>query len=120
MIKIIYKALAILVLTTSLVFSMSVSQLNKASKEELLKINGIGDKKADAIIKYRKSKPFKSISDVEEVKGVGKALAKNIKNDVYKKVKTTKKKKETKKDTKIKKDTKTKPKTTTKKEEKKS
>ncbi len=100
----IYKAVSILVLTTSLVFSMSVSELNKASKSELLKINGIGNKKADAIIKYRKDKPFKSISDVEGVKGVGPALAKNIKNDVHKKAKTTKKKKDTKIKTKPKKD----------------
>lgn len=117
MIKTIYKAVSILVLTTSLVFSMSVSELNKASKDELLKINGIGDKKADAIIKYRKDKPFKSISDVEEVKGVGPALAKNIKNDVHKKVKkakTTKKKDEKKKDTKS---TKTKEKKDTKKKD---
>ncbi|MFK5976237.1 MAG: helix-hairpin-helix domain-containing protein [Sulfurovum sp.] len=125
MTKMIYKAVSILVLTSSLVFSMSVSELNVASKSELLKINGIGAKKADAIIKYRRAKPFIKISDVEGVKGVGKALANNIKNDVHKKKKITKskkvadKKEETKKTTtkgqkveesKAKKDIKTKPK----------
>lgn len=100
MTRTIYKALSILVLTTSLVFGMSVDELNKASKEDLLKINGIGSKKADAIIKYRKDNPFKSISDVENVKGVGKALAENIKNDVYKKAKTKKTTKKKEEDTK--------------------
>jgi len=86
------KILAVaLVFATTFAFGMSVSELNKASKEELMKINGVGEKKADAIIKYRKSEKFKSIEDVEKVKGVGPALAKNIKNDVYKKAPTTKK-----------------------------
>ena len=92
------KILAVaLVFATTFAFGMSVSELNKASKEELMKINGVGEKKADAIIKYRKSEKFKSIEDVEKVKGVGPALAKNIKNDVYKKAPTTKKQTTTKK-----------------------
>ena len=92
-----------LVLATSFAFGMSVSALNKASKEELMKINGVGEKKADAIIKYRKSEKFKSIEDVEKVKGVGPALAKNIKNDVYKKAPSKKPAKTTtKKETKSK------------------
>ncbi len=74
----------------TLTFGMSVKELNKASKEELVQIKGIGDKKADAIIKARKKSKFKSFEDVEKVKGVGPALVKNIKNDV--KVKETKKK----------------------------
>ena len=55
--------------------------------------------KADAIIKHRSKTKFKSISDVAEVRGVGPSLAKNIKNDVYKKTtkkKSTKETKETK------------------------
>jgi competence protein ComEA len=75
--------LSLLIATTA--FSMSVNELNKASKSELMQIKGVGNSKADAIIKYRKDIPFKVISDVENVKGVGSSLAKNIKNDVYKK-----------------------------------
>jgi len=82
--------LVALVLATSMAFGMSVNELNKASKTELMKINGIGEKKADAIIKHRSKTKFKSISDVAEVRGVGPSLAKNIKNDVYKKTTTTK------------------------------
>jgi len=91
--------LVALVLATSMAFGMSVNELNKASKTELMKINGIGEKKADAIIKHRSKTKFKSISDVAEVRGVGPSLAKNIKNDVYKKTtkkKSTKETKETK------------------------
>lgn len=79
-----------LVFATSFAFAMSVKEVNKASKDELMKINGIGEKKADAIIKHRKKAAFKSLEDLEQVKGVGPALVKNIKNDVYKK--TTSKK----------------------------
>ncbi len=94
-----------LVLASTLSFGMSVSELNKASKSELMKIKGVGESKANAIIKYRSKTKFKSISDVEEVKGVGPALAKNIKNDVYKKSLSSKPKKETKSKTKSKKET---------------
>ena len=87
--------LSLLIATTA--FSMSVNELNKASKSELMKIKGIGNSKADAIIKYRKDIPFKVISDVENVKGVGSSLAKNIKNDVYKKSSAKDTKKNTKK-----------------------
>ncbi len=97
-----------LVLATTMAFGMSVNELNKASKEDLMKINGIGETKANAIIKHRSKTKFKSIADVEEVKGVGPSLAKNIKNDVHRKpanskARTTK----TTKDTKKTKDTKT-------------
>ena len=76
------------VLTTSFVFGMSVSEVNKASKPELMKIKGIGTAKADAIMKQRMAAPFKNMADVEAVKGVGPALVKNIENDIYKKATT--------------------------------
>ena len=68
-----------LVLATSSVFGMSLNQLNGASKTELMEINGIGESKADAIMKARK---FNSFDDVLKVKGVGEKLVSNIKNDV--------------------------------------
>lgn len=68
-----------LVLATSTLFGMSLDQLNKVSKVELMEINGIGEAKAAAIIKARK---FNSFDDVLKVKGVGEKLVSNIKNDV--------------------------------------
>ena len=78
------------VLATNLLFGMSVGEINKASKEDLVKIKGIGETKADAIIKQREVTPFSTMADVETVNGVGPALLKNIENDVYKKAKETK------------------------------
>jgi len=74
----------------SMLFGMSLSELNRASKEDLMEIKGIGETKADAIIQYRKKAPFKSFADVEEVKGVGPALVENIKNDVHRKESSSK------------------------------
>ncbi len=78
---------------TSLLFGMSLSELNRASKEDLMEIKGIGETKADAIIEYRKKAPFKSFADVEEVKGIGPALVENIKNDTHRKSSGDEKKK---------------------------
>ena len=72
----------VLVLATSSVFGMSLNQLNEASKAELMEINGIGEAKANAIIKERKKEKFKSFEDFERVEGIGKQTAKNVKNDV--------------------------------------
>jgi competence protein ComEA len=71
-----------LVFAVTAAFGMSVKEVNKASKEELMQIKGIGEAKADAIIKERKKEKFKKLEDLERVKGVGPALIDNIKKDV--------------------------------------
>lgn len=63
-------------------FGMSLKGLNSASKEELMAIKGIGEKKAQAILEERGKAKFKSFSDLERVKGIGPQTAANIKNDV--------------------------------------
>jgi len=70
------------VLATSSLFAMSLTQLNSASKAELMEINGIGEAKATAIITERKKEKFKSFEDFQRVEGIGEQTAKNVKNDV--------------------------------------
>ncbi len=83
----------LLIVATSSLFGMSLSKLNSASKTELMEINGIGEKKANAIIKERRKGKFKSFEDFQRVEGIGVETAKNVKHDV-------KMKKEPKKSTK--------------------
>lgn len=45
--------------------------LNKATKFELMILPGIGEKTAEVIIEYRKTKPFGRIEDIMNVKGIG-------------------------------------------------
>lgn len=55
--------------------------INKASKEELMKLNGLGESKADAIITYRTNNgDFKTIEDIKNVSGIGEALFDKIKD----------------------------------------
>lgn len=56
--------------------------LNKATKEELMTLSGIGEAKALAIIEYRKTKRFESIEEIMNIKGIGKSIYEKIKNDI--------------------------------------
>jgi len=71
------------VLVTLLLMISFASALNvqTASKDELMCIKGIGEKKASAIMKYRKSHKLKSAKDLLEIKGFGKALVQNVQKD---------------------------------------
>ena len=54
--------------------------LNNASLDELMTLDGIGEKKAQAIIEYRKKHSFKSIEEILEVDGIGTATYEKIKD----------------------------------------
>lgn len=57
--------------------------INNASKEELTKLPGIGDSKADAIIKYRsENEGFKQIEDIKNVSGIGELVYEKIKDSI--------------------------------------
>lgn len=73
------KLVTVIVLAVSLLFG-SVD-INTASKKELSGLNGIGAKKADAIIEYRGIHCFKSVKELAKVKGIGnKTIENNIDN----------------------------------------
>ena len=56
--------------------------INKASKEELMTLSGIGEKTAEKIIEYRNNQSFSSIEDVKNVSGIGEALFEKIKDNI--------------------------------------
>ena len=53
--------------------------INTASKDELMSLNGIGDTLAQNIIDYRKKNVFESIEDVLNVNGIGQSKYEKIK-----------------------------------------
>jgi competence protein ComEA len=45
--------------------------LNTAAKSELMRLPGVGEKTAEAIIEYRKARAFKKPADIMNIKGIG-------------------------------------------------
>ena len=83
------KIVAILAIFTTLF--LGAMDLQTASKSELMEIKGIGDKKADAIIEYRKANTIKSADDLKNIKGFGDSIIDNVKKDIKEKPNTSKK-----------------------------
>ena len=63
--------------------AVAAVNINTASKEELTALQGVGDKRAQDIIDYRKKNgPFKSVDDLEKVPGVGPGFMKRIRSQI--------------------------------------
>lgn len=56
--------------------------INYATLEELLTLEGIGQAKAQAIISYRKNNFFTSIEDIMKVSGIGEEVFSKIKDNI--------------------------------------
>ena len=56
--------------------------INLASKDELMTLNGIGDVMADRIIEYRTNNRFKNKEDIMSVKGIGNGIYEKIKDSI--------------------------------------
>ena len=74
------KILTMLLLGVTLMFG--AVDINTAGKKELVSLSGIGAKKAEAIMEYRKANCFKSIDELAKVKGIGKKTVEKNKDNL--------------------------------------
>lgn len=57
--------------------------INTASAEELMSLNGIGEKKAMTIVEYRETNgPFNSIEELTNVSGIGEKTFEKLKENI--------------------------------------
>jgi competence protein ComEA len=56
--------------------------LNRASVTELMRLPGVGEKRAQAIVAHRTKQPFRRTEDVLAVKGLGPAWLAKVKGSV--------------------------------------
>lgn len=73
------KFLFLLIASAITVFALDI---NTATKDELVKVKGIGEKKAERIIAYREEHgEFKSVDELKKVKGIGNKIVEIIKSE---------------------------------------
>jgi competence protein ComEA len=56
--------------------------LNRATVAELMRLPGVGEKRAQAIVAHRTRQPFRRAEDVLQVKGLGKAWFAKVKGNL--------------------------------------
>ena len=68
------------------IFSASIStakvNINTAEKNELMTLKGLGEKRVEEIIKRRSEKPFGSLEELLEIKGIGNKFIENNKDNI--------------------------------------
>lgn len=74
------KILTVIALTANLLFG--AVDINTATIEELVTLEGIGNKKATKIIQYRETKCFENVDELAEVKGIKKKVVKKNKDNL--------------------------------------
>ena len=75
--------LAFITFVISTSMAMATVNLNTATKDDLDKVTGIGPVKAQSIIDYRKKNgPFKSVDELENVKGFGSKSVKKVRSEL--------------------------------------
>ena len=74
------KFLTIILLIST--FAIASVDINTASVKELTTLKGIGKKKAEAIVTYRKTHCFKNVDELTRVKGIGKKLLEKNKKEI--------------------------------------
>ena len=73
------KILAMALVSASMLFG--AVDINNAGQKELMSLKGLGEKRAAAVMEYRKKHCFKSVDEITHVKGLGKKfLEKNKKS----------------------------------------
>ena len=73
------KLIVLLGLGASLLFAQI--NLQTASKEELMAIKGIGPKKAEQIMEYRKTNTISTPEDLKNIKGFGDSIVGEVKKE---------------------------------------
>lgn len=77
------KFLFVVVAFFSMLGALAAVNINTADVQELQTLHNIGAKKAEAIVAYRTEHgPFKSIEDIQKVKGIGKATFEKLKTEI--------------------------------------
>lgn len=75
--------LAFITFVISTSIAMATVNLNTATKDELDGVKGIGPVKAQSIIDYRKKNgSFKSVDELENVKGFGSKSVKKVRSEL--------------------------------------
>ncbi len=56
-----------------------VVNLNTATAEQLMKLPGVGKKKAEDFIRARKIRPYRRVSDIMRIRGIGRKTYQRLK-----------------------------------------